>query len=112
MFRFELVLVAACVAASPIGATAQATERSDGALSAAQFRDLRGEYLMDDGSTLSIDGVRLRPLARLDDRPPVPLQVAGPNRLVSQDGRWRLEFQSRADRVDAVVLTIQQETGR
>jgi hypothetical protein len=108
MFRFDLAMVAVCVAASPLDATAQATERSDDELSAAQFRDLRGEYLMDDGSTLSIDGVRLRPLARLDDRPPVPLLVAGPNRLVSQDGRWRLEFQSRADGVDAVVLTMQR----
>ena len=111
MFRFDLAMAAVCVAASPMGAEAQTAEGSVDVLSAAQFRDLRGEYLMDDGSTLSIDGVRLRPLARLDDRPPVPLQVAGPNRLVSQDGRWRLEFQSRADGVDAVVLTMQR-TGR
>jgi hypothetical protein len=111
MFRFNLALVAVCVAASPIGVTAQIIERPEVELSAAQFRDLRGEYLLDDGSRLSIAGVRLRPLARLDDRPPVPLQVAGPNRLVSRDGRWRLEFQSRADGVDAVVLTM-QSTGR
>jgi hypothetical protein len=46
-------------------------------------------------------------VAWLDDREPVPLVVAGPNLLVSRDGRWRIEFRSHADAFEAVILSRQ-----
>ena len=108
MFRIILALWMACAALSANLAVAQAVdpvETQVKALSAARFADMRGEYRMEDGSLLTVDGARLRPVAWLDDREPVPLVVAGPNRLVSLDGRWSLEFKSRADAFNAVVLT-------
>lgn len=116
MVRFILTRLAGCAAfaafaaLSAVPAAAQAVDAGhSGArpLSASQFHEMRGQYLMDDGSRLTIDGARLRPVARLDEQAPVPLQAAGRNRLVSADGRWQLEFQSHASGIDAVTLTMQ-----
>jgi hypothetical protein len=113
MVRFIVTVVAVCAVASATGVAAQAVGTADrGArpLSAAQFSEMRGEYQMEDGSRLTIDGVRLQPMARLDERAPVPMRASGHNRLVSADGRWLLEFQSHANGIDAVTLTMREPT--
>jgi hypothetical protein len=108
MFRINLALWTTCAALSANLAVAQAMDPVETqALSAARFADMRGEYRMKDGSVLTVGGVRLRPVAWLDDREPVPLVVAGPNLLVSRDGRWRIEFRSHADAFEAVILSRQ-----
>jgi hypothetical protein len=110
MFRFTVSLLVVCTVMSGSPVAAQAADTVDPAveaLSAAQFADMRGEYQMDDGSVLTVDGVRKRPVAWLDQRGPIPLVVLGPNRLVSADGHWKLEFRAGADRFDAVILTRQ-----
>lgn len=109
MSRFNLVRVVVCATLSPIPLAAQTVDAvgpGDKALSAARFADMRGEYRMDDGSVLTIEGARLRPMARVDARAAVPLRAAGPDRLVSADGLWQLEFRSHGDRFDAVRLTM------
>ena len=107
MFR---IILAPCVAWAALSANLAVAQAMDPvepqvkALSAARFADMRGEYRMEDGSLLTVGGARLRPVAWLDDRQPVSFVVAGPNRLVSLDGDWSLEFKSHADAFNAVVL--------
>lgn len=110
MLRFIPGTVAVGVLASAVQVSAQtlnAPITGVTALSAAQFADMRGEYLMDDGSRLIIDGVRLRPVVLRDQRAPMPLLALGPNRLITADGKVLLEFRSHVDGMETVTLTMQ-----
>lgn len=114
MSRFIIAFAAACLAASliPVAALAAPPEqvevigRGARALASDEFAAVRGEYLMTDGSRLTVDGVRHWPMVALGDQAPVRLLPAGPHRFVSADGRLWLEFTARANGlVDSVALT-------
>lgn len=110
MRRLISAILAACGMASAVHVSAQTSEAPTigvTALSAAQFSRMRGEYRMDDGSRLVIEGVRPRPVALFDQQAPMPLRVIGPNRLVAADGKVLLEFWSHVDDRETVTLTKQ-----
>ncbi|HJV70622.1 hypothetical protein [Ideonella sp.] len=121
MSRFIVALAAACLAASlvPVVARAAPAEevevvgRSARALGSDEFAAVRGEYLLADGSRLSVEGVRHRPTVALGDQAPVRLLAAGPNQFVSADGRLWLEFNGHANgNVDAVKVTVLSQQAR
>jgi hypothetical protein len=103
MSRIKLALAAAAclVCALPVAAMAADVEttqqvdirgRGEAMLRSDQFEAMRGEYLLSNGSRLWIEGGRTRPTVAIDDREPLRLVSAGPNRLASVDGRVKLEF--------------------
>ena len=71
-----------------------------------QFEAMRGEYLLSNGSRLWVEGGRTRPTVAIDDREPVLLVSAGPNRLASVDGRMQLEFHAHGNgSIEGLTLT-------
>lgn len=77
-------------------------------LGSAEFAELRGEYRLSDGGLLVIGGACHRPVAELNDKAPLALLPAGPNQLVSADGKLRLEVRSEANgEVSGLTLHVQ-----
>lgn len=121
MSRFIVALAAACVAVSLIPVAAQAAPpeqvevvgRGARALASDEFAAVRGEYLLADGSRLTIEGARHRPMVALGDQAPVRLLPAGPHQFASADGRLWLEFTTHANGlVDNVKVTRLNQQAR
>jgi hypothetical protein len=79
-------------------------------LSSAEFAELRGEYRLQGGGSLVVRGARHRPVAELNDREPLALFLAGPDRLVSADGRLQLDVRTEANgEVSRLTLQVAPE---
>lgn len=107
-FAASPVPVSVVVASSPQPAI-QIVGHAARTLPAAEFAALRGEYRLANGGSLAIEGARHRPVV-LGDRAPVALVPVGPGRLVSADGRLRLDVRSEANGlVSGLVLQVPPE---
>lgn len=75
----------------------QVVGQSARTLTSAEFAEMRGEYRLSSGGLLVMGGARHRPVVELNDQAPLALLPVGPNRLVSADGKLRMEFKTEAN---------------
>jgi hypothetical protein len=99
MSRTLLAAAAAWAAFSslPVAHAASETEQvqihgARSTLSSSEFAELRGEYDLANGSRLSIEGTRLRPMAQIDGHDGVPLVMTGPTQFTDVAGQMRVDL--------------------
>jgi hypothetical protein len=75
-------------------------------MSSADFAELRGQYELSNGSRLSVEGTRLRPMAQIDGHDGVPLVMTGPTQFTDVAGTMRIDLHAqRNGNVDSLTLT-------
>ncbi len=78
----------------------------------ALYKSVRGEYLMDDGTTLRVFRDNNVTFARVSGDEPVPVAITREGEFVSFDGTVELRFQKNSGGLyDAVVLSKLKQNG-
>lgn len=96
-----ILLAAACAVFASLPAAYAASDAEQvqirgarSTLSSVEFAELRGEFELANGSRLSIEGTRLRPMAQIGGDPAVALVMTGPAQLTSVAGTMRLDLRA------------------
>ena len=100
MRHFILVALLACAMPAPV----QAQDRQP---NSAQLQDFAGQYVLQDGRTLTITQRQRVLAAQLDGRDAVKLAPAGPAAFVTQDGKLRITFDQRPNGNAAAVTVVE-----
>lgn len=78
----------------------------------AHYKSVRGEYLMDDGTTLRVFRDNNVTFARVSGNEPVPVAITREGEFVSFDGAVELRFQKNSGGLyDGVVLSKLKQNG-
>ena len=119
MSRTLLAAVAACAAfmSMPAAYAASGAEQvqirgARSTLSSSEFTELRGEYELSNGSRLSIEGTRLRPMVQIDADAAQQLVMTGPAQFTNVAGTMRVDLHPAPNGIVTGLTVTQLPQGR